>query len=45
MNDDDRKNLQLLLSHCQLMDRHVEYFGDNQAEYNTNEHYQVACDL
>ena len=43
MNDDDRKNLQLLLSHCQLMDRHVEYFGDDKDEYMNNEHYQAAC--
>jgi len=43
MNDKDRKNLELLLSHCQLMERHVEYFGDDKEEYMDNEHYQAAC--
>ena len=43
MNDKDRKNLELLLSHCQLMERHIEYFGDDKEEYMDNEHYQAAC--
>ena len=43
MNDKDRKNLELLLSHCQLMEHHVEYFGDDKEEYMDNEHYQAAC--
>jgi uncharacterized protein with HEPN domain len=43
MNAKDRKNLELLLSHCLLMERHVEYFGDNKEEYMDNEHYQAAC--
>ena len=43
MNDKDRKNLKLLLSHWQLMERHVEYFGDDKDEYMDNEHYQAAC--
>lgn len=43
MNDKDRKNLKFILSHCQLMERHVEYFGNNREEYMDNEHYQAAC--
>ena len=43
MNDKDRKNLKLLLSHCELMESHVEYFGDSKEEYMGNEHYQAAC--
>ena len=43
MNDKDRKNLELLLSHCKLLESHVEYFGDDKEEYMDNEHYQAAC--
>jgi len=45
MNDKDRKNLEYLLYHCNRMQRHVEYFGDDWTEYSSNEHYQAACGL
>ncbi len=43
MNDRDKHNLKLLLSHCRLMESHVKYFGDDIDEYMSNEHYQAAC--
>lgn len=43
MNDKDRNNLKLLLMHCQLLESHVEYFGDDVEVYMNNEHYQAAC--
>ncbi len=43
MNDKDKHNLELLLSHCKLLESHVKYFGDDIDEYMTNEHYQAAC--
>ena len=43
MNDKDQKNLELLLSHCELLESHVEYFGDDKEEYMDNENYQAAC--
>ena len=45
MNDKDRKKLEHLLYHCNRMQSHVEYFGDDWIEYSTNEHYQAACGL
>lgn len=35
--------MKLLLSHCQLLESHVQYFGDDVDEYMNNEHYQAAC--
>lgn len=34
-----------MLNHCQRLERHVEYFGDDWEEYKSNEHYQAACGL
>lgn len=45
MNENDHKNLEYLLFHCQRVERHVKYFGDDKAEYMSNEHYQAACGL
>ena len=43
MNDNDKRNLKLLLSHCNLLKSHIEYLGDDKEEYMDNEHYQAAC--
>ena len=43
MNAQDKKNLELILKHCQSMENHVEYFGHDKDEYMDNEHYQAAC--
>ena len=42
MTDKDRKNLELIISHCNLMASHIEYFDDDKEEYIDNEHYQAA---
>lgn len=45
MNDKDKHNLELLLSHCQLMESHVKYFGDDIDEYMNKNITRQHADL
>lgn len=45
MKKADRKAIEKILYYCDKIERHIEYFGDDESLFLENEHYQDACAL
>ena len=45
MNDKDKRAVERIIHYCDKINRHIEYFGDDEELFLENEHYQDACAL